>query len=107
MLSTQVKDMIARVLFDKLQVGLLPFPPLADFLQADRDSLHFQVPSVNFASAPLLSLMTAGSVTGLVVDIGHLETTVLPVRTFPFSERAPILTVVCYRSFTLDHSSPS
>lgn len=24
--------------------------------------------------------MTAGAVTGLVVDVGHLETTVLPVR---------------------------
>ncbi|GAA5913253.1 uncharacterized protein JCM6883_005297 [Sporobolomyces salmoneus] len=56
LLSTQVKDMIARVLFDNLQV-----------------------PSINFASAPLLSLMTAGSVTGLVVDVGHLETTVLPI----------------------------
>ncbi|GAA5965451.1 hypothetical protein JCM3765_002387 [Sporobolomyces pararoseus] len=56
LLSTQVKDMIARVLFDNLQV-----------------------PSINYASAPLLSLLTAGSVTGLVVDIGHLETTVLPI----------------------------
>ncbi|GAA5936307.1 uncharacterized protein JCM15063_002775 [Sporobolomyces koalae] len=56
MLSTPVKEMIARVLFDNLQV-----------------------PSVNFACAPLLSLMASGSVTGLVVDAGHLETTVLPI----------------------------
>ncbi|GAA5853762.1 hypothetical protein JCM8547_007439 [Rhodosporidiobolus lusitaniae] len=56
LLSTAVKDMIARVLFDNLQI-----------------------PSLSFASAPLLSLMAAGTVTGLVVDVGHLETTVLPV----------------------------
>ncbi|GAA5952269.1 hypothetical protein JCM21900_000471 [Sporobolomyces salmonicolor] len=56
LLPTRVKEMIARVLFDNLQV-----------------------PSVNFASAPLLALMAAGTVTGLVVDVGHLETTVLPI----------------------------
>ncbi|GAA6061795.1 hypothetical protein JCM10212_004851 [Sporobolomyces blumeae] len=56
LLPTRVKEMIARILFDNLQV-----------------------PSVSFASTPLLSLMTTGSVTGLVVDVGHLETTVLPV----------------------------
>ncbi|GAA5972583.1 hypothetical protein JCM11641_001911 [Rhodosporidiobolus odoratus] len=56
LLSTAVKDMIARVLFDNLQI-----------------------PSLSFASAPLLSLLAAGTVTGLVVDVGHLETTVLPV----------------------------
>ncbi|GAA6023623.1 hypothetical protein JCM10207_005087 [Rhodosporidiobolus poonsookiae] len=56
LLPTSVKDMIARVLFDNLQV-----------------------PSISFASSPLLSLIAAGTVTGLVVDVGHLETTVLPV----------------------------
>ncbi|GAA5892366.1 hypothetical protein JCM6882_003652 [Rhodosporidiobolus microsporus] len=56
LLSTAVKDMIARVLFDNLQV-----------------------PSLSFASAPVLSLLAAGAVTGLVVDVGHLETTVVPV----------------------------
>lgn len=35
---------------------------------------------MSFACSPLLSLMGAGAVTGLVVDVGHLETTVLPVR---------------------------
>ncbi|BGP00548.1 Fungal specific actin related protein [Rhodotorula toruloides ATCC 204091] len=56
LLSTRVKEMIARVLFDNLQI-----------------------PSLSFASAPLLALMAAGTVTGLVVDVGNLETTVLPV----------------------------
>ncbi|GAA5821811.1 hypothetical protein JCM11251_001037 [Rhodosporidiobolus azoricus] len=56
LLSTAVRDMIARVLFDNLQV-----------------------PSLSFASAPVLSLLAAGAVTGLVVDVGHLETTVVPV----------------------------
>ncbi|KDE02660.1 hypothetical protein MVLG_06796 [Microbotryum lychnidis-dioicae p1A1 Lamole] len=56
LLSTQVKYMIAKVLFENLQV-----------------------PSITFASAPVLALLATGNVTGLVVDCGHLETTVLPV----------------------------
>ncbi|BGP10542.1 hypothetical protein JCM10049v2_006434 [Rhodotorula toruloides] len=56
LLSTRVKEMIARVLFDNLQI-----------------------PSLSFASAPLLALIAAGTMTGLVVDVGNLETTVLPV----------------------------
>ncbi|SCV70609.1 BQ2448_3371 [Microbotryum intermedium] len=56
LLSTPVKRMIARVLFGNLQV-----------------------PSITFASAPVLALLATGNVTGLVVDCGHLETTVLPV----------------------------
>lgn len=38
-----------------------------------------QVPSLSFASAPVLALMAAGRLSGLVVDVGHLETTVTPV----------------------------
>ncbi|GAA5865534.1 hypothetical protein JCM3774_002042 [Rhodotorula dairenensis] len=56
LLSTRVKEMIARVLFDNLQV-----------------------PSLSFASAPVLALMASGRLSGLVVDVGHLETTVTPV----------------------------
>ncbi|GAA5903287.1 hypothetical protein JCM5296_005654 [Sporobolomyces johnsonii] len=71
LLPTRVKEMIARVLFDNLQV-----------------------PSVNFASAPLLALMAAGTVTGLVVDVGHLETTVLPIfharPLFPLVTSTPV-----------------
>ncbi|RKP12315.1 actin family [Piptocephalis cylindrospora] len=40
---------------------------------------HFQVPSISFAPSHLLSLMTTGSTKGLVIDCGHLETTILPV----------------------------
>ncbi|GAA5847043.1 hypothetical protein JCM9279_002664 [Rhodotorula babjevae] len=56
LLRNRVKEMIARVLFDNLQI-----------------------PSMSFACSPLLALMAAGTVTGLVVDVGHLETTVLPI----------------------------
>lgn len=74
-LSIRVKEMIARVLFDNLQVGL------SFFLSGTRRLMRRrQVPSVSFASAHLLALMASGRVTGLVVDVGHLETTVLPVR---------------------------
>lgn len=41
---------------------------------------NLSVPSVSFSSAPVLTLMAAGTITGLVVDIGHLETSVIPVR---------------------------
>ena len=38
-----------------------------------------KVPSVSFASSHLLSLLSVGRITGLVVDCGHLESTALPV----------------------------
>ncbi|KWU45051.1 actin-like ATPase domain-containing protein, partial [Rhodotorula sp. JG-1b] len=71
LLSTRIKEMIARVLFDNLQV-----------------------PSLSFASAPVLALMAAGRLSGLVVDVGHLETTVTPVfhsrPLFPSLTTSPI-----------------
>ncbi|WRT69489.1 uncharacterized protein IL334_006475 [Kwoniella shivajii] len=51
-----VKEHIARALFDNLQV-----------------------PSVSFTSSSLLALAACGRITGLVVDIGWLETTITPV----------------------------
>ncbi|BGP42625.1 hypothetical protein JCM10449v2_006637 [Rhodotorula kratochvilovae] len=56
LLPNRVKEMIARILFDNLQI-----------------------PAMSFASTPILALMGAGAVTGLVVDVGHLETTALPI----------------------------
>ncbi|KAK4702740.1 actin-related protein 10, partial [Phenoliferia sp. Uapishka_3] len=56
LMSTRVKTMIARVLFENLQV-----------------------PSLNFASSHLLSLLATGTVTGLVIDVGNLETTALSI----------------------------
>ncbi|GAB5586411.1 hypothetical protein Unana1_01311 [Umbelopsis nana] len=50
-----IKQTIAKVLFQKLHV-----------------------PSVSFTPAHLLALLTIGQTTGLVVDCGHLEMTVLP-----------------------------
>ncbi|EIW57670.1 actin-domain-containing protein [Trametes versicolor FP-101664 SS1] len=59
LLPLHIKEIIARVLFNNLQV-----------------------PSISFASSHLLALLAAGRVTGLVLDCGHLETTVLPVYSF-------------------------
>jgi actin-related protein 10 len=39
-----------------------------------------QVLSVSFASTQMLALLPTGTVTGLVVDCGYHETSVLPVR---------------------------
>ncbi|KAI7870714.1 actin family [Spinellus fusiger] len=40
---------------------------------------HFQVPSISFVPLHLMALLTTGLTTGLVIDCGHLETTVLPI----------------------------
>jgi actin-related protein 10 len=60
-----VKELLCRVLFEQLQV-----------------------PSVSFAPSGLLSLVGVGRITGLVVDCGHLETTVTPVS---FSTRSTVV----------------
>ncbi|CAO3646639.1 unnamed protein product [Cunninghamella echinulata] len=51
-----VKQTIARILFD-----------------------YFQIPSLSFVPLHLMALLTTGLTTGLVIDCGHLETTVLPI----------------------------
>ncbi|KAG0241354.1 actin-domain-containing protein [Mortierella sp. GBAus27b] len=51
-----LKQTIAKVLFEKLQA-----------------------PSVSFTNSHLLALLTTGTTTGLVIDCGHLETSVLPI----------------------------
>ncbi|CAL1717083.1 unnamed protein product [Somion occarium] len=56
LLPLHIKEMMAKILFNNLQV-----------------------PSISFASSHLLSLLAAGRITGLVLDCGHLETTVLPI----------------------------
>ena len=56
MMPIRIKEMIANILFHRLQVPALCFVP-----------------------SHLLALLTTGESTGLVVDCGHLETTVLPV----------------------------
>ncbi|KAI0367989.1 actin-domain-containing protein, partial [Pilatotrama ljubarskyi] len=59
LLPLHIKEIMARILFNNLQV-----------------------PSISFASSHLLALLAAGRVTGLVLDCGHLETTVLPMFSF-------------------------
>ncbi|KIO34497.1 hypothetical protein M407DRAFT_209681 [Tulasnella calospora MUT 4182] len=56
LLPLAVKDMFARILFHNLEV-----------------------PSVSFMPSHLLSLLSVGRVTGLVLDCGHTESTLLPV----------------------------
>ncbi|KAJ7104005.1 fungal-specific actin related protein [Mycena belliarum] len=71
LLPLYIKDMMARVLFENLQV-----------------------PSVSFASSHLLSLFAVGRITGLVVDCGHLESIALPIFAarplFPHLRSTPI-----------------
>ncbi|CAO3573121.1 unnamed protein product [Mortierella alpina] len=65
-----LKQTIAKVLFEKLQV-----------------------PSVSFTPSHLLALLTTGIATGLVIDCGHLETSALPIYAFrpmtPFIRTTP------------------
>lgn len=56
LLPLAVKDMFARILFNNLEV-----------------------PSVSFMPSHLLALLSVGRVTGLVLDCGHTESTLLPV----------------------------
>ncbi|KAG8982866.1 hypothetical protein FRB90_006488, partial [Tulasnella sp. 427] len=56
LLPLAVKDMFARILFHNLEV-----------------------PSVSFMPSHLLALLAVGRVTGMVLDCGHTESTVLPV----------------------------
>jgi hypothetical protein len=57
------------------------------------------VPSVSFAPSGLLSLIGVGRTTGIVVDCGHLETSVLPVSLDTRSNRIMfICSVLCLSS---------
>jgi len=56
LLPLELKNMIATILFE-----------------------YMSVPSIIFAPSQLLAITSVGKKTGLVVDCGYLETTVLPV----------------------------
>ncbi|KAI9355401.1 actin-domain-containing protein [Zopfochytrium polystomum] len=56
LLPLKLKRMIAAILFDILQV-----------------------PSITFMPSPMLALLVTGKMTGLVIDCGHMETTVTPI----------------------------
>lgn len=79
LLPTRIKEMIARCLFEDLQVGIW----LALGRVTDKRlmvwSLFLKVPSISFIPPQVLSLLAIGRTSGLVVDIGFLETVVLPV----------------------------
>ena len=75
LLPLHIKEMIARILFEN-QVCILITIFLSLFI------LSSKVPSVSFASSHLLSLLSVGRITGLVVDSGHLESVAVPVSLF-------------------------
>ncbi|KAH7884756.1 actin family [Phlebopus sp. FC_14] len=64
LLPLYIKDIFARVLFGNLQV--------CPTIQKRRQSVKPQ-------ESHLLSLLSVGRITGLVVDCGHLESTALPI----------------------------
>lgn len=55
MLPLRMKQAVAKVLFE-----------------------HLQITSLSFALSPLCALLSIGRATGLVVDVGNLETCLLP-----------------------------
>lgn len=55
LVPVHIKDILVRILFENY------------------------VPSISFASSHLLSLLTVGRITGLVLDCGHLESVALPI----------------------------
>ncbi|KAJ3150739.1 hypothetical protein HDU86_006356 [Geranomyces michiganensis] len=66
------------------------FPISIKQLIADILFRELDVPSINFVPASVAALLTGGNSTGLVVDCGNLETTVLPV----YEGRALIYNVI-------------
>lgn len=87
LLPTRFKEMIARRLFEDFQVRcrLLEAGVLSS-CKAESEALtrrvtlaRDQVPSISFFPPQLLALLATGRTTGLVVDVGHLETVILPV----------------------------
>ncbi|KAG0140166.1 hypothetical protein CROQUDRAFT_53687 [Cronartium quercuum f. sp. fusiforme G11] len=80
---------LRRLFFDYLMVDpktrkvLLVEPALLPASVRSRIAVvlfeQLYVPSVCFTPSPVLVLIACGTVTGLVIDIGHLESTALPV----------------------------
>ncbi|KAF9042016.1 actin-like ATPase domain-containing protein [Hymenopellis radicata] len=71
LLPLYIKEMMTKILFENLLV-----------------------PSVSFASSHLLALFAVGRITGLVLDCGHQESTVLPIFAarplFPYLRTTPL-----------------
>lgn len=80
---------LRRLFFDYLMVDpkmrkvLLIEPALVPIEVRSQIALvlfeHLHVPSISFTPSPVLVLLATGTVTGLVIDVGHLETSALPV----------------------------
>ncbi len=66
--------MFARILFQNLEVSVRK-----SFTKVEVDYEVAQVPSISFMPSHLLSLLSVGRVTGLVIDVGHTESVVMPV----------------------------
>lgn len=93
MSNTLISDAISiglrRIFFDHLIVDpkqrkvILIENPLIPIKLRSQISIilfdQFHVPSILYTPSPVLVLMASGILTGLVVDVGNLETTVVPV----------------------------
>jgi actin-related protein 10 len=56
----------------------------------------FKVPRVSFFSTPWLALFATGRPNGLIIDVGNLETVVMPVWTSDAGLRYAILIFLAY-----------
>ncbi|KAF9647030.1 actin-like ATPase domain-containing protein, partial [Thelephora ganbajun] len=89
MLQVKLQDRLRSVFHDSLltdpksrRVIVIEHPLLPLYIKAMIARILFtnlQVPFVSFAPSHLLSLLAVGRITGLVLDCGHLESTVLPI----------------------------
>jgi actin-related protein 10 len=68
LLPTTMRQIIARTLFESLEVGCVHGPRYT-----------LQSPCVLFAPAPLMACVPMRAPTALVVDCGHIDTVLVPV----------------------------
>ncbi|OAV94999.1 hypothetical protein PTTG_05497 [Puccinia triticina 1-1 BBBD Race 1] len=89
LVSDAISIGLTRIFFNHLMIDpkqrkvilienpLIPTSLRSEIAIALFDQLH--VPSIAFTPSPVLTLMACGILTGLVVDVGNLETSVIPV----------------------------
>ena len=82
MLPMPIKTIIASTLFDLLSV-----------------------PSLSFAFSPLCALLSIGRITGLVLDVGSLESCLIPVRLHECYVYCFVYSSILFRYIPLVHYS--
>ncbi|KAF8340324.1 actin family [Cantharellus anzutake] len=88
-LSHRLQDILRSIFFDSLltdprsrKVILVEHPMLQLAVKEALAQVMFenlQIPSISFAPSHVLAMMAAGRLTGLVLDCGYLESTVVPI----------------------------